>query len=100
MLSAPRNARVSHRRQTERGGRTANPIRQTAETSRNEFATACGTKRRSIHHRLASKPAQRILPRRLNKANPPRNKASPRGSAFQTKDCPFSGFIDRSEEHT
>src|SRR6267142_1396148 len=79
---------VKARGQTERGGRRPNPMRQTAERARNAVARLCGKERRSIHHKFASKPVNRSSPRTFRSANPPRNKAKPRGTKFQAPSSP------------
>src|SRR5437870_13272744 len=83
VASVPAQPIVRQRRQTERGGRTPNPISQTAERSKKALAKPCGRDRKSIHHKFASKPAERKSPKIFKSENAPRKRARPRGTALQ-----------------
>src|SRR5258706_1469495 len=93
MPSSATHKDVTALSQAERGGRRPKAMRQTAERRRNVVARLCGKERRSIHHRFASKPEKRNSPRTFKSANPPRNKARPRGKAFQRKLSSSNFFI-------
>src|SRR5262245_8123693 len=76
-----RQESVRIRRHAERGGRTANPIRQIEAGSKSMAPMPAGKVRKSIHHNVALNPGARRLPSRFSSEKPPKNSAKPRATA-------------------